>query len=373
MPADDAVPVPIVIMRGGTSKGVFVRGADLPPEGNERDAWLLALMGSPDPLQLNGLGGAHSSTSKVMAVSRSGRTGCDVDYLFAQVGIDQPIVDYSANCGNLTAAVAAYAVDEGLVKAVEPVTQLMLFNRNTRCTIRARVPVHGGRAAVTGNVVIAGVPGSGAAIVTEYLNPAGVITGSLLPTGNTTDEVDSQWGKVPVSVVDVAGPVCFVAARDLEVDAQISPAVANEDAALLDRIETLRRRVGELMGRCTPAIPRLMLLAPAMHHSAADGTRILESSHDLIGRAVSMGRMHHACPGTLLLCTAAAVFVAGTVAAELYTGNGSGKVRIAHPKGVGEATVTIGSPGSGPPTIESVSLVRTARRLADGQAYVRDV
>jgi 2-methylaconitate cis-trans-isomerase PrpF len=157
------VLLPVVLMRGGTSKGVFVRDDDLPAPGPDRDSLLLRLMGSPDPMQLDGLGGSHSSTSKVVAVSASDRADCDVEYLFAQVGTDRAQVDYRGNCGNLTTAVGPFAIDEGLVPVHGPVTQVRMLNRNTGTRIIAHVPVSDGRAAVRGDCVVAGVPGTGRA------------------------------------------------------------------------------------------------------------------------------------------------------------------------------------------------------------------
>jgi hypothetical protein len=197
--ASTAPRLRIVVMRGGTSKGVFVRDADLPAAGPGRDTLLLRLMGSPDPMQLDGLGGSHSSTSKVVAVSRSDRPDTDVEYLFAQVGIDQALVDYRGNCGNLTTAVGPYAIDEGLVRVSGPVTPVRLLNRNTGTRIIAHVPIADGRAATSGDCAVAGVPGRGAPVITEYLDPAGAVLGALLPTGRARDIVTVP-GLAPVAV-----------------------------------------------------------------------------------------------------------------------------------------------------------------------------
>ena len=220
--------IDVVIMRGGTSKGVFVRGEDLPGEGLDRDSFILSLMGTPDPMQIDGLGGTHSSTSKLVAVSPSNRPSCDAEYLFVQVGVDRPIVDYSGNCGNLTAAVGAYAVDEGLVAPSEPMSTVRLFNQNTGRRILAHVPVAGGRAVSSGDAVLAGVPGTGAALVTEFLDPAGSATGALLPSGRTRDLVTPRLASpLEVSIVDVSAPVALVRSSDLELPADIGPADLN--------------------------------------------------------------------------------------------------------------------------------------------------
>jgi 2-methylaconitate cis-trans-isomerase PrpF len=367
-----AVPrLRIVLMRGGTSKGVFVRDDDLPAAGPGRDSFLLRLMGSPDPMQLDGLGGSHSSTSKVVAVSGSERPDTDVEYLFAQVGTDQALVDYRGNCGNLTTAVGPYAIDEGLVRASGPVTPVRLLNRNTGTRIIAHVPVADGRAATSGDCVVAGVPGAGAPVITEYLDPAGAALGALLPTGSAHDIVTVRgWGQIEVSLVDVAGPVAFARAADLGLDPLLDPVAANADAGLLDRLEELRGACAVLAGLAaspdtariaSPALPRLALVG--------DGHR--DRPGDFSLRALSMQRVHHACPMTVLMCAAAAALVPGTVPqaaarSRVVLPEAVATVSVAHPRGIAEASVRMG----GATAVESVSITRTARRLLTGEAYL---
>jgi 2-methylaconitate isomerase len=365
------VLLPVVLMRGGTSKGVFVRECDLPAVGPDRDELLLRLMGSPDPMQLDGLGGSHSSTSKVVAMSVSDRPDCDVEYLFAQVGVDRSHVDYRGNCGNLTTAVGPYAIDEGLVPVSGAVTRVRLFNRNTGIRILAYVPVADGRAAVAGDCVVAGVPGTGAPVVTEYLEPAGAVLGSALATGRPCDMVAAPGGDlVPVSLVDVGGPVAFVRAADLGLDPLPAPAAANADRDLLDRLEALRGACAVLAGlaasstcarTASPALPRLALVG---------GPDPAHGSH-LSLRVLSMQRMHHACPITVVMCAAAAAMLPGTVpsaAAPRLTAQAQGDttVLVAHPKGMVAATVRMAAG----PAVRSVAVTRTARRLLAGQAYL---
>jgi 2-methylaconitate cis-trans-isomerase PrpF len=359
--------LPVVLMRGGTSKGVFVVEDVLPPAGPERDELLLHLMGSPDPMQLDGLGGTHSSTSKVMIVRPSERDDCDVDYLFAQVGVEDARVDYGGNCGNLTTAVGGYAIDEGLVDATEPVTVVRLFNLNTNVRVLAHVPVADGRARTDGDCVVAGVPGTGARVETEYLDPAGAVLGALFPTGQPCDVVTPDGGEpVEVSILDVAGPVAFVRASDLGLPATLDPAAANRDRALLDRLEAVRAACAVLVGvvsdpsearAVSPAVPRLAIVSPPEGEDA-----------DVLARVVSMQRVHHACPMTVLLCTSAAALVPGTIPHAVATPIAGGRVRVAHPKGVADATVRFrdGSPCA----LRSVSVTRTARRLLAGDAFL---
>lgn len=351
----------VVLMRGGTSKGVFVAEADLPAPGPARDELLLELMGSPDPMQLDGLGGSHSSTSKVVAVAPSDRPDCDIEYLFAQVAVDRRLVDHAGNCGNLTTAVGPYAIDEGLVEAREPITVVRLYNRNTNVRVLAHVPVADGRARVDGDCVIAGVPGSGAPIVTEYLDPAGAVLGALLPTGRPCDVLASG---VAVSIVDVAGPVAFVRAGDVGLDIGVEPTTANGDAALLERLESVRAAAAVLAGLATDeasartssaALPRLAIVDA----SPADDA-------DLAIRVASMQRVHHACPMTVLLCTAAAALVPGTIPHALAPDASADGVRVAHPKGTSTAAATVDDSGA----VGSVSVTRTARRLLTGEAHL---
>ena len=360
----------IVLMRGGTSKGVFVSDADLPAAGPGRDRLLLRLMGSPDPMQLDGLGGSHSSTSKVVTLRPSERPDTDVEYLFAQVGTDQAQVDYRGNCGNLTTAVGPYAIDEGLVLASAPVTAVRLLNRNTGSRIIAHVPVTGGRAATSGDCVVAGVPGTGAPVVTEYLDPAGAVLGALFPTGSPRDLVNAPGsGPVWVSLVDVAGPVVFARADDLGLDPLLAPAAANADPDLLGRLEELRGACAVLAGLAAePATARAA--SPALPRVALVGDGDPGRPGDFTLRVLSMQRVHHACPMTVLLCAAAAALLPSTVphAAARLRGDGSqggDTVVVAHPRGTTAATVrTAGG------TVHSVSVTRTARRLLAGEAYL---
>jgi 2-methylaconitate cis-trans-isomerase PrpF len=350
--------VPVVIMRGGTSKGVFVSLDQLPAGAADRDRMLLRLMGSPDPMQLDGLGGTHSSTSKVMAVGPSAEPGADVDYLFAQVAVDEAVVDLTGNCGNLTAAVAPYAIDEGLVPAIEPVTVVRLRNLNTGVVVEATVPVNGGRAAWEGDTVIDGVPGTGAAVVTSYLDPSGSVTGALFPTGLAAEDLDGHR----VSIVDVASPYVFLAGDRFDLHGRESPAQLNSRPELLGQLDRIRREAGRRIGVDSRAVPRLVLV------HEGDDLRVL---------ATSMGRIHHAVPITGALCIGAAARLPGTVVHDLArpapddgpAGPGetrsSETVRIEHPKGVVEATVDLDGD-----RVLAAGVVRTARRLLTGTAHL---
>lgn len=358
---DEERKLKVTLMRGGTSKGVFIKEAELPEQGPARDSLLLDLMGSPDPMQLDGLGGTHTSTSKVIVLQPSTAAGVDVDYRFAQIGIETATVDETGNCGNLTSAVGPYAIDEGWVAAREPATTVVLRNLNTGRLVRAQVPVHDGRAAGSGSQLIAGLPTPGPRIVTDYLDPAGSIFGTTFPTGNASDQLTAWAGSPRISIVDVAHPVAFASADAVGLADADEPAGLNANSDAVERIEAFRQACAALLPLRTASLnlPRLVLLRSREHAAQANA--------DISVIGTSAGRVHHALPVTSILCAAAATSLAGTVpndhAAELLRPGG---VTIHHPKGNVEATVELSPSGD----ITSVGIVRTARRLLDGIAYL---
>jgi 2-methylaconitate cis-trans-isomerase PrpF len=364
-------------MRGGTSKGVFLHARDLPPPGPACDELLLELMGSPDPMQIDGLGGTYSSTSKAVIVAPGDGPDVDVRYWFAQVGVDRAIVDWSGNCGNLTTAVGPFAIDERLVAAVNPETTVRLRNENTGVRIIARVPARDGWARVDGDLSVPGVPHPGAPITTEYLDPAGGVLGAALPTGSPRNQISTSHGVVTVSLVDVTHPYAFVRAADLNVDLRrVTPPGLNGDAALLERLEDVRASCAVFLGRASdpraatdlsPVVPRLILVQTP---DDADGPLAQEA--DLLALGTSMGKVHHALPMTGALCAAAAAALPGTIPNMTLAGTGrpGGVVRIRHPKGVVVMTAEVDA-SSSPPAVRSVGVVRTARRLMAGSVYLR--
>lgn len=359
-----AMSIPAVYMRGGTSKGVFLHAADLPAAGPDRDRVLLGIMGSPDPLQIDGMGGTVSSTSKAIIVEAG--PGDAVTYWFAQVGIDTARVDWSGNCGNLTTAVGPFAIDEGLVPVHGSRTRVLLVNGNTGVKILADVETPDGRAATTGDLAIAGVPGTGSPVVTRYLDPAGGVLGALFPLGAPVNEIETPDGTVRVSIMDAAHPNVFA-----RLDAfggsvgQRTVADLNTDTEFLARAERLRTSAAVAIGRAvdevdatanSPAVPRLILLGTPTGPDA-----------DVDVIAFSMGRVHRGLPMTGALCLAAAAATPGTLVAGVSGGPHEG-VRIRHPLGVTEAQAEVEADGS----IRSLGVVRTARRLMDGRVYLRE-
>ena len=241
----DQLAVRCVLMRGGTSRGAFLLAEDLPAEPALRDRVMLAIYGSPDPRQIDGIGGADPLTSKVAIVSRSDHPGADVDYLFGQVRIEDPVVDYRGNCGNMLAAVGPFAIDEGLVAADEPITRVRIHNVNTGRLVVAEVPVLGGRARVTGDATIAGVPGSGAGIVLDFSATGATLGRGLLPTGLPREQLELDGGDaVTVSIVDAGAPAVFVAARELGLAGDAFVARPLEPAAI-ERLTSIRAAAAE--------------------------------------------------------------------------------------------------------------------------------
>lgn len=368
------IPVPAVVMRGGTSRGVFFKDEDLPVDPVVRSAMFVEVMGSPDPLQVDGLGGTTSGTSKVMVVGRSDRSDCDVAYSLGQVAVSAPDVHYRSNCGSLAAAVAVFAVDEGLVDVVtEPHTIVRMVDRNTGVRLHARVPVRGGRPVLEGDWAIPGIGRPGAPIVTTYLEPGGAILGKVLPTGGVCDDITVPGiGTVTVSIVDVTCATVFVDGADIGVTARDDPSAVNADPAALARVETLRAACAVRLGmardtddatRTTPQQPKVTVCARP-DDERGDGGASLDV------RTFSMGRMHAAFPVTGLLCTAAAAAIPGTIPHRLRTDQGASTARLRHARGVIPVDVDLTASPHSQPDVRTVSIVQTARRIMRGEILV---
>lgn len=354
------IQIPCVVMRGGTSKGPFFLASDLPKDERARDRVLLSIMGSPDRRQIDGLGGGDSLTSKVAIVSTSRRPGIDVEYLFAQVGVDSNTVDTSPNCGNMLAGVAPFAIERGLVKTSSPVTSVRIFNINTGKVVEAVLSTPAGRLTYDGDVQIDGVPGKGAGIILNFLDAAGAKTGKLLPTGNVVDMIDG----IPVSCVDYSTPVVFVAAQSVGKTGHESKQELDADSDLLNRLETIRLQaalkmgLGDVSGK---VLPKIVLLAPP----AVNG--------NITSRYFVPWNCHAAHAVTGALCVAAACHIPGSVASGIVRLNAadSGAVTVEHPSGKLEARINIsGCDMRGVPAIASAGIVRTARLLISGVVHV---
>jgi 2-methylaconitate cis-trans-isomerase PrpF len=371
--------VPAVFMRGGTSKGLFFQAKDLPADPEDRDRVLLAALGSPDPFgrQLDGMGGGLSSLSKAALIGPPTRSGADVDYTFAQVAVDRPVVDLGANCGNLSSAVGPYAVDQGLCPRTDGPALVRIHNTNTGGLIHARFAVRGGCAETRGELAIPGVAGTGAPIRLDFLDPGGARTGRLLPTGRPVDEVSlDRAGRLRLSLVDATNPVAFVAAADLGLEGTESPEELEARPDVMALLDRLRRQAGVLMGLAPDpaavdlANPKIALLCPPRPFRTLDGRLVAAADHDVGVRMLSMERAHRAVPVTGALCVGVASRVAGTVAQALARPAAAGDpVRVGSPSGVVQVAAQVVE-AAGRWRAESATLYRTARTLMRGQVAV---
>lgn len=376
--------VPAVLMRGGTSRGLFFHEADLPADPELRDSFILAAYGSPDPYrrQVDGVGGATSATSKVAIIADGRHLGVDVTYEFGQVSIEQPLVDRTGTCGNMSAAVGIFAVDEGLVPVTDPVTQVTFRNLNTGKDVTAHVPTPGGRYDPAGDFSIPGVPGTGASIRLDYLHPGGAVTGALLPTGRTVDEVHVPGlGTVEMSVVDAANPLLFVRWESLGLTGTELPDDIDSDPALLSLLELVRASAAVHIGTAatreeasarTPSVPKLAMVGPPCDYPLPDGTVQARTDQTLRASMMSMGRLHRSYALSGAICTAVAAAVPGTlVAGAAGTDSTDVELRIGHPSGVLPMTAQVERNGAGW-DVPVVSGYRTARRLMAGEVVVPD-
>jgi 2-methylaconitate cis-trans-isomerase PrpF len=353
----DDLAVSCMLMRGGTSKGPLFLASDLPRDATDRDGVLLSLMGSPDVRQIDGIGGGDSLTSQALIVGPSSREGADIDYLFAQVAVGQRFVDTSPNCGNMLAAVGCFAIERGLVVPDDDVTRVRLFNLNTHRVVHAHVPTPNRQVTYEGNTRIHGVPGSGAGIVLDFMDPAGSCTGALLPTGNVIESIDG----VPVSLVDFAIPVVLIPASEVGKSGYESKAALDADTMLLSTIERLRRKAAVRMGLPNPAfsvVPKVALLAAPREGGS------------ITSRFYVPWNCHVAHSTTGALCIAAATHIAGTVAAELAApqSDDANTVMIEHPSGRLAIHIHAENGARNVPRIARASVVLTARPLFDGFA-----
>lgn len=380
------VRIPAVLMRGGTSKGVFFRGGVLPEDRALRDRVLLRVFGSPDPFrrQIDGVGGATSVTSKAAIVSPSARADCDVDYLFAQVSIDAPLVDTSSSCGNLASAVGPFAIEEGMVPALEGWTRVRIWQVNTGRRIIAHCPTQAGEPLVDGNCEIDGVAGPGACITLEFVDPGGTATGRLLPSGRAVDRLAVPGvGEVAVTLVDAGAPAVLVSAADVGLEGTELPADVDARPELLARLERVRSHGAVAMGLAPapeearlrrPASPKLAWLAPARAYATSRGTAVEGDGIDVVARVLSMGRLHPAYSLTGAMATAIAALIPGTVAnrvAGLEGGKAGAErvVRIGHPSGVTEVGAVVAREAASWVAKKAI-IARTARRLMEGRVLV---
>jgi probable AcnD-accessory protein PrpF len=376
--------IPAVYMRGGTSKGVFFLKDDLPSDSAERERLLLRVIGSPDRYgkQTDGMGGATSSTSKIVILSKSDRPDCDVDYLFGQVSIDAPVIDWSGNCGNLSTAVGPFAIDAGLVSAPADGTAVVrIWQANIRKRIIGHVPMKDGAVQELGDFELDGVTFPAAEVKLEFLDPAADegdgedAGGAMFPTGNRIDVLEVPGlGTIEATLINAGNPTIFVDAARLGLTGTELQKDINGNARILALAEAVRSHGAVAMGLVKTAeeatatrqhTPKLAFVAKPAAYTASDGKAVTPNAIDLLARIFSMGVLHHAMTGTGAVAIAAAAAVPGTVVSRLAPGGADGRVRFGHPSGV----LSVGAEAreeAGQWAVKKVMMSRTARRLMEG-------
>jgi 2-methylaconitate cis-trans-isomerase PrpF len=377
----ESIGIRCAIYRGGTSRGVYFLDNDLPYPEAIRAQILLNILGSPDPRQVDGLGGGTSSTSKTMIIGPSRLQGTEVQMLFAQVSLHSAIVDWRGTCGNLTTAVGPFAIDQGLVTAVEPVTEVAIYSVNTRKKIIARVPVSRGRAMTQGDYRIPGVRGTGARIDLEYVDPAGSFNGRLLPTGSPRDVIElAGKRKFTVSIVDAGHIVVFCHAHELGLRGTELPSELEEKSHVMATLEAIRSVAAERIGivgscseatRVSPAVPKIGFVSAPAAYPTMDGRLLEENDIDIVGRLLTMQTAHRAYMGAGAICTGVAALAPGTIVSDLAGPRmrETGLLRIGHPQGVMDVSVKAALQ-NGDLKVQSATIARTARRIMEGYAYV---
>jgi len=350
--------IPCVIMRGGTSRGPFFKLADLPADVPTRDAVLLSVMGSPHEIQVDGIGGSHSVTSKVAMISKSKRADADVDYLFAQVQIHESFVDTKPTCGNMLVAVGPFAIESGLVAPRDGETPVRIYSVNTDSVVEAIVQTPGRQVTYEGEASIDGVAGTAAPVGINFTEAIGAVTGKMLPTGRPRDVIDG----VEASCVDIAMPIVMMRAADMGKTGHETAAELDGDRALMERMETIRRKAGALMGMgdvSKNVVPKLALLAKPRNGGTISSRYFVPET------------CHKSHPVTGTVCIASACAIPGTIAAEIapLPAAPQGMVKIEHPSGV--ILIDLDAElGNGKQDLRRAALVRTARRIFEGNVCV---
>lgn len=380
------IKIAATYMRGGTSKGIFFKRDDLPQAaqqaGKIRDQLLLRVMGSPDPYgkQIDGMGGASSSTSKTVILARSSQPNHDVDYLFGQVAIDQAVVDWSGNCGNLTAAVGAFAISNGLISAERipehGICTVRIWQANIQKTIIAHVPISNGQVQETGDFELDGVTFPAAEVQIEFLNPAddGADGSAMFPTGNVVDTLDvPNIGTFQATFINAGIPTIFLNAEELGYEGTELQDAINGDAQALARFETIRAYGAKQMGLIQDIseaekrqhTPKIAFVSKPKSYTSSSGQDIQSSDVDLLVRALSMGKLHHAMMGTAAVAIGTAAAISGTLVNLAAGGSVREAVRFGHPSG----TLRVGAEAiqeNGQWHVKKAVMSRSARVLMEG-------
>jgi probable AcnD-accessory protein PrpF len=374
-------------MRGGTSKGVFFNQKDLPlssqQQGPTRDQMMLRVIGSPDPYgkQIDGMGNGTSSTSKVVIIGPSTQDDCDVDYLFGAVSIDTPIVDWSGNCGNLSAAVGPFAISEGLVDSgPDGIKTVRIWQVNLGKKIIAHVPVKNGQVQELGDFELDGVTFPAAQVELEFIDPgADEPDATMFPTGNVVDILNIPGcDPIEVTLINAGNPTIFIDAQALGLSGIELQQDINHTNTLLDKLEHIRAHATVVMGMAKtpteatekrPHTPKLSFVSKPQTYTASSGKRILQEDIDMVARIMSMGKLHHAMTGTGAIAIAVAGAIPGTVVNRLMGGQSQSKIKFGHPSG----TLEVGAQAnndSGDWVISKAIMSRSARRLMTGEVWL---
>jgi len=370
-----------VFMRGGTSKGLMFLKDDLPENRAEWDCIFLQCMGDPDPKQIDGMGGTVSSSNKIVVVWKSDEEDTDLEYLVGQVIAGKSSVDYKSNCGNMTAAVAPFAVEEGLIVAKGSETNVTMLNRNTGKYIEVTVPLTDGRFLNDGTAQIAGVDGTASRLMVNFLDPAGAKTGVLLPTGSESDFfVTEQGEKIQVSVCDISNPMVMVRAEDVGLLATETPEQMNANDEAMKNLEEIRAAAAVKMGfakdpddarKNSPAVPKVGIFSAPKSYIDLAGKLHNKEEMDILVRVISVFKCHKACPLTSASAVAIMLKLKESLLSQelgLFEGD---EIRIGHPSGIMVVSPQLKISG-GQMEVRGVAVVRTARRIMEGIIYIRE-
>ena len=375
---------PVVYMRGGTSKGCLFHREDLPEDSKEWDEIFLQVMGNPDPKQMDGMGGTVSSNNKIVIIWKSALPNVDIEYLVGQVIVGKKQVDYKSNCGNMTAAVPAYAVEEGMVPIVEPVTTVRMLNKNTDKYINVTVPIdpRTHTFAQEGDCHIAGIDGTAAELKVNFLDPAGAKTGKLLPTGKALDVLEIDGRTIEATILDVSNPLVLVRAEDVGLQGTELPAQVDADKDASALLEKIRGAAAVKMGFArdledatahSPAVPKVGFFTAPVSYTDIAGNRVDAGQMDLCARVISVFKCHKACPLTAASSIAVAAFVQGSIIEKTLGRQPEGRqaIRLGHPSGVMTVYPDLEVREEGNLDVKGVAVQRTARRIMDGTFYIR--
>ena len=374
----ELMKVPAVLMRGGTSKGLVINKNDLPNDYNLRDRLILRIFGSPDIRQIDGIGGGTPVTSKLALIEESKTDDIDIIYTFGQVSILEESIDYKPTCGNISAGVGLYAVEEGIAKIEDRMTTVRIYNTNTEKIIEVEVPTANGEVTYEGDYKIAGVPGGYPRINVNFLDSGGGITGQLLPTGNVQDKIVLEQGDAyNISIVDSGNTLVFVGAGEIGIEGTETGTAFNQKDTL-DKIEKIRAAAGRKIGLIgkdaivspvSHALPKIAIVSSPATYTTSNDQTIQESQMDVLGRYVAMGALHEsfAVSGGIAIATASQI--PGTIINEIFESRAGESVRIGHPSGVIEAEAIVESDNE-ELKVKRAAIGRSARRIMEGRVIV---